>query len=99
MADIELRNCPICGTEPIVANYPDVFWVECPNAECHIHGPLRLSRNAADLAWNEMCEHLRIGKVLFDSAPKGTIFDDDEEELMWERDGSNDWKLTVRFFP
>lgn len=52
-AVMDKKPCPFCKTpDPYVMRDPDMSWLECREAECQAHGPMRDTEEQAIAAWN-----------------------------------------------
>ena len=64
---IELSKCPCGGAVKISGGTKRFGWCYI----CGMSGPDKTTEDEAALAWNEMCEQIRVGKAVFEAIPEG----------------------------
>ena len=80
----ELSKCPVCGSKTLMANHRITHRVGCISATCHLCGPLRESPEEAVEAWGELCEEIRLGRIMYKIL--GTTYRINSEKLEMSTD-------------
>ena len=68
---IELSKCPSCENEAYSVPQSEYGGLRGICKKCDFRGPVRDTPDKAALAWNEMCECIRVGKDIMGGFPDG----------------------------